>query len=310
MKHFTLFGRCMAVSALLLSAAGAFAAADATTTATPKAEKTPAPAAPAAEAPAPVPAPAQPAKAGKPRIAVFDFTTIDIQGQHFRDFTDRTVEVAPQNSLNATELGTIDDVMLGYVKMIDAEEERTRRAHDRRRLDNENDRNLARQYELADRILKSPQRTVVIGSAYMEAALGNYDSVEVIDRDEIRKAYFDMAARQAGGAPPLPDTMRKTGATHILYGTVADFHAESREFTGYGVNTKATIYSLDVVVKVVELASGKVVFAGSFTGSDREFDSGDLKIVDPGRFAKLMKSAVAQAAQAIDKKFDPKEENK
>lgn len=315
------FGRIMTVSAALLGLAVAVVAEEAApVNAAPAAEapaaKAPveaaAPAAetPAAAVPAETAAPRQEAeKPGKPRIAVFDFTTIDIQGQHFRDFTDRTVEVAPQNSLNSAELGTVDEVMLGYVKMIDAEEERARRAHDRKRLDAENDRNLARQNELADRILKSPQRTVVIGSAYMEAALGNYDSVEVIDRGEIRKAYRDMAARQAG-ALPLPQAVAKTGATHILYGTVADFHVDSREFSGYGVNTKAKIYSLDVVFKVVELASGRVVFARTFTGSEREFDSGDLKIVDSGRFAKLMKSAVAQAAQAIDEKFDSKQGEK
>lgn len=253
----------------------------------------------AAEAPAPV----------KPRIAVFDFTTIDIQGRHLGDFTDRTVDVAPQNSLNSAELGTVDEVMLGYVKMIDAREERTRRAHDRARLDAENDRNLARQMELADRILKSPRRSVVIGSAYMEAALGNYDSVEVVGRGEIEKAFRDMAARQAG-ALPLPEAVKKSGATHVLYGTVADFHVESREFSGYGVNTQATVYSLDVVVKIVELASGRVVFAGTFTGNDREFKTEALRIVDSGRFSKLMKSAVAQAAQAIDRKFDEKQGDK
>ena len=298
MKHITVLGRCMAVSAALLSAAGAFAA-DAVTTATPKAAAPKA--APAAVAPAP-----QPVKSGKPKIAVFDFTTIDIQGQHFRDFTDRTADVSAQNSLNAAELGTVDEVMLGYVKMIDAEEERARRAHDRKRLDKENDRNLARQEELADRILKSPQRAVVIGGAYMEAALSNYDSIEVIDRDEIRKAFRDMKARQAGAMPPLPEAVKLTGATHVLYGTVADFQVENREFSGYGVNTKALTYTLDVVVKVVELSSGRVVFAGTFTGSDRDFESGSLKVVNLGRFVKLMKSAVSQAAKAIDEKFDTK----
>jgi len=257
---------------------------------------------PAAQAAPAAPVPAAPAK---PRIAVFNFTTIDIQGQHFRDFTDRTVAVTPQNSLSEDDLGSIDEIMLGYVKLVDAGEERTRRAHGRGRLDRENDRNLARQWELADKLLKTPQRAVVIGAAWMEAALGNYDSVELVDRGEIFKAYRDMANRQAGEAPrKFPETLQIHGATHVLYGTVADFRVSSRNFKGYGVETKAVVYELDVVVKVAELATGRIAFAGVFTGQDRELKVEGLRVVDSGQFERLMKSAIAQAARAIDQKFD------
>ena len=246
-------------------------------------------------------------ESAKPRIAVFPFTTIDIQGQHFRDFTDRTVPVAPQNSLNDAELGAVDEVMLGYVKLVDAEEERTRRAHDRARLDAENDRNLARQNELADKLLKTPQRAVVIGAAYMEAALGNYDSVELVDRKDIYKAYRDMSERQAGALPrTLPEALQIEGATHVLYGTVADFRAAGNEYSGYGINTKTFVYELDVMIKIVDLKTNRIAFSGVFTGQSREFYlDGQKAVLDNGRFETLMKSAVAQAAAAIDKKFDP-----
>lgn len=244
----------------------------------------------------------------KPRIAVFSFTTIDIQGQHLRDFTDRTVPVTPQNSLNEAELGAIDEVMLGYIKQIDAEEERTRRAHDRKRLDDENDRNLARQYELADKLLKTPERAVVIGANYMEAALGKYDSVIPVDRGEIYQAFRDMAARQAGGTPrTLPETLQLHGATHVLYGTVADLRVSRRAFSGYGVNTEVQVYELDVLIKIADIKTNAIVFSGVFTGTDQEFKLEGLQIVDSGRFDRLMKSATEQAAQAIDKKFDPQE---
>ena len=252
---------------------------------------------------------AAPAAVGKkstlPRIAVFSFTTIDIQGQHFRDFTDRYVQTDPQNSLNETELGTIDEIMLGYVKVLDANEERTRRAHARKRLDAENDRNLARQNELADKLLKSPGRAVVIGSAYMEAALGQYDSIELADRGEIYKAFRDMSARQAGGVPrPLPETLQLCGATHVLYGTVADLRVSGKSYSGYGIKTATIIYELDVIIKIVDLRDNRIVFSGVFTGEDREMKLEGRKIIDSGRFKKLMKIATAKAAEAIDQKFD------
>ena len=50
----------------------------------------------------------------------------------------------------------------------------------------------------------------------------------------------------------------------------------------------------------------RIVFSGVFTGQSREFYlDGQKAVIDNGRFETLMKSAVAQAAQAIDKKFDP-----
>ena len=252
--------------------------------------------------------PAAPVAAGKPRIAVFPFTTIDIQGQHFRDFTDRTARVTPQNSLNEAELGTVDEVMLGYVKLVDAEEERTRRAHDRARLDAENDRNLARQNELADKLLKSPQRAVIIGSAFMEAALGNYDSVELVDRGEIYKAFRGMSVRQTGGlSQALPKTLRLHGATHVLYGTVADLRVSGQTYSGYGIKTGTLVYQLDVMIKIVELKSSRIVFSGVFTGEDRELRLEGTQIIDNERFERLMKSAVFRAAQAIDQKFDHQE---
>ena len=252
--------------------------------------------------------PAAPVAAGKPRIAVFPFTTIDIQGQHFRDFTDRTARVNPQNSLNEAELGSVDEVMLGYVKLVDAEEERVRRAHGRNRLDAENDRNLARQNELADKLLKSPQRAVIVGSAFMEAALGNYDSVELVDRGDIYKAFRDMSARQAGGLPrALPEKLQLHGATHVLYGTVADLRVSGQTYSGYGVKTGTLFYQLDVMVKVVELKSSRIVFSGVFTGEDRELRLEGTQIIDNERFERLMKSAVFKAAQAIDQKFDHQE---
>ena len=244
----------------------------------------------------------------RPRIAVFKFTTIDIQGQHLRDFTDRTVPVTPQNSLSAAELGAVDEVMMGYVKLVDAEEERARRAHDRERLDAENDRNLARQQELADKLLKTHLRSVVIGAAFMEAALGNYDSVELVDNNEIYKAFRDMSARQAGEAPrSLPETLQIHGATHVLYGTVADLRVSGQTYSGYGVNTATLFYELDVMIKIVELKSNRVVFSGLFTGEDRELRLDGVQTVDSERFERLMKIAVAKAARAIDLKFDHQE---
>ena len=78
-------------------------------------------------------------------------------------------------------------------------------------------------------------------------------------------------------------------------------------YSGYGVKTATLFYQLDVMIKIADLATGRIVFSGVFTGEDRELRLEGTQIVDNDRFERLMKSAVFKAAQAIDQKFDNKE---
>ena len=88
------------------------------------------------------------------RVAVFDFTTIDIQGQKFYEFRDRGPDEKNHDSLSDADRAVIDDRMLGMVKMIDADLAAYKIVHDINRNDQENDRDRARRDELADRILR------------------------------------------------------------------------------------------------------------------------------------------------------------
>ncbi|MDD3886040.1 MAG: PEGA domain-containing protein [Victivallaceae bacterium] len=246
------------------------------------------------------------AEPSKPKIAISDFTTIDIQGQKFYRFTDRTDHQSPQDSLSEADRQTIDDRMLGLVKMIDATSEADRRRHDQARLDLENERNLARQTELADRILKSGERSVVIGAQYLAAALGKYNSVEVVDQSEIDRAFAQMAKLQAGQKLETEDFGKATGATHLLYGTVADLRTAEKRFTGYGVKTSNVVFSLDVIFKLVELSSQKVIWSQVCTGVDTVLNTENLETIDSDRFKVLLNDASVQAAAAIDKLFTPR----
>ena len=98
-----------------------------------------------------------------------------------------------------------------------------------------------------------------------------------------------------------------TGATHALYGVVSDFQVEETAFKGYGIETKNKIYTLDVIVKVVELGTNRVVFSGLFTGKIKRLDHGATTRRDTGLYEKLMKDAVGQAAAAMNERFAKKE---
>ncbi|MCQ2379360.1 MAG: hypothetical protein MJ025_00325 [Victivallaceae bacterium] len=257
------------------------------------------------ESPEP-PAPPEPPESAMPRVAVFPFSCIDIQGLNLSRFTDR---IEPnrrsQETLAETERDrmTIDEKMLGTVRSIDVRDEADYRRNLRTRLNRENDRNLARQLEIYDKIVQSSSRTMVIGAEYMEAELGRYDTVEVVDSSSVRKAFSEMRNIQAGGRVQWSD-FNAVGATHILYGIVADMRTESKQFSGYGATTITNIYSLDVLFKLVNIRTGQVDFSGVYTGHDRVFQTEYLSQMDSDRFGKLMKDAVAQAAAAIDSKFE------
>lgn len=255
--------------------------------------------------PQPEPATIQTAK---PRIAVYDFTTIDIQGQHLNYFTDQKIKIRPFESLTDADRETVDEVMLGYIKMIEAKEMSETHRDERLRADMENDRNLALQKNLADKLLKTKIRPVVIGAQYMEAALGECENVEVTNRDTIEKAFADMAKLQSGEFPGA-ELAKISGATHVLYATVADMRVQKRAFSGYKVNTQAVIYSLDLLVKVVDINTSQVVFSRLVTGSIRELNTEFLKQIDTDRFGSLMKQAVSAAAKEIDRHFDKDQKN-
>lgn len=270
------------------------------------------PAAPAApEAPATPESTEAPAKveSGKPRIAVYDFTTIDIQGQHLQYFTDQQIKVRPYDSLTDADRETVDEVMLGFVKMIDAKELSATHRDARLRGDRENDRNYVLQRQLADKLLKTHIRPVVIGAQYMEAALGECKNVEAVDRGTIEKAFADMGKLQSGEFPGTA-LAGIAGASHILYATVADLRVQERIFKGYGVETKAVIYSLDLLVKIVDAKTRQVVFSRMFTAQNREMHTPHLKQIDTDRFGSLMKQAVFQAAQEIDRRFENNSQEK
>lgn len=117
------------------------------------------------------------------KIAVFDFSTIDTVGQKFYRYTENRMPAMVYNQLTPADYGTIDDRMLGWVRGLEVQATLQERREDRDRQSHLNDRELARRDELAAKILNSPQRSTVIGSEYMIAALGDYpEAFSPVDR--------------------------------------------------------------------------------------------------------------------------------
>ena len=235
------------------------------------------------------------------KVCVLDFTSLDIQGQkRFLDQHNRPIEIPPQSTLNDADRASINSVMQGFVRMIDAwDNTRTNTANrDAQTADNVFDR--AKALELYNTVVKGPSRPMVIGADYLAAYLGRHNDVfGCIDASQMA-----VAMRKLQQAPDFPrDFMlrlaRETGATHLIYGTVSDLRTKSNSFKGYGIETKTTNYQLDVIIKMVDLAAQHTVYSNVYTGNYREQRPISGTQFDNDIFQNLMTSALEQAAEDL-----------
>ena len=245
------------------------------------------------------------------KVAVFDFSTIDPVGQKFYRYTEEKIPPMTYNQLNASDYGTIDDRMLGLVRLFENRATLLERQEERDRMNRINDRTLAMRDALAEKILNSPQRTTVIGAEYMLAALGEYPrTFTPVDRRTLDDSLLaiELGTQAAAMAAAEQKFSRLSGATHVLYAVVSDCQLEENTFKGYGIETKNKTWTLDLLVKLVDLRDNSVAFSGLFTGKVRRLDHAAVTHTDTGLYEKLMKDAVRQAAAAMNRRFEPKEE--
>ena len=285
--------------------AGAGATAEATATATVNVQvQVPLPKPPPPPEPEPV--------FEKLRVCVLDFTTIDINGQiRFLSGTNQKIDVPPQCTLNDADRKSINDVMQGFVRLVDAvDNARTDEAN----RDAQVDDNVFRRKKALDiwnTTVQGQSRPMVIGAEYLEAYLGRHSDVfACLDR-----GLMAAAMGRLRNDPDFPTDYqlklaRASGATHLIYGTVGDLSSRENSFSGYGISTKTTNYSLDVIVKVVDLVAQQTVHANTYTGTYREQRPISGAQFDNNIFQSLMKSALEQAAEDLYDMCKPGRRNK
>lgn len=233
------------------------------------------------------------------RVCVLDFTSPDIQGQkRFLDQHNQPIVIPPQNTLNARDHKTIDSVMQGFVRMIDAWDASYTNTANREAQIADNVFNRTKALELYKSVVQGTPRPMIIGADYLSAYLGRRNDVFSCVDASLMAAAMDKLQKE----PDFPrDFMLKlakmTGATHLIYGTVSDLRKTSSSFKGYGIETNTTNYQLDVIIKMVDLAAQHTVYSNVYTGSYREDKQFSISKIDHNIFQNLMTSALKQAAQ-------------
>jgi len=235
------------------------------------------------------------------KVCVLDFTTSDQKGfERFLTKPRKEIVVKEQNSLKEEDRKSVNSVMQGFVKMIDAwTNKKTHDANVEAQVDdNEFDQEAA--IAMYDKTVNGAARPVVLGAEYLTAYLGRYNDVFSCADTELVALAMEKVKRD----PDFPkDFMlkvaRETGVTHLIYGSVSDIRTKENSFKGYGIETKTTICQLDVLIKVVELATQATVFSNVYTGTYREQRPISVEQFDNNIFQNLMTSALEQAAEEL-----------
>ena len=169
------------------------------------------------------------AKTPEMKIAVLDFTCIDLVGQKLRLMKDKPLDTAYKGILSNADRQSIDDRMQGLVRMIDARIAGSAAMTAIGQDFQENARDRAAREALAEKILNSKQRPIIIGAEYMTGYLGEYpETFTLVNREGIESALKSLDFGRAPTAEDADQRIRefseKSGATHVLIGTVADLY--------------------------------------------------------------------------------------
>ena len=235
------------------------------------------------------------------KVCVLDFTSIDTSGQiRFLSGKNDPIVIPPQNTLNDADHRTINSIMQGYVRMIDAWDNSWTNSANREAQVDDNIFTRTKALDLYNTIVKGTPRPMVIGAEYLSAYLGRHNDVfGCMDVSQVAAAMEKLQKQDDFPRDFMLRIAKETGATHLIYGTVSDIHSRTNSFSGYGINTNTTTYQLDVTIKMIDLAAQHSVYSNVYTGSYREQRPVSTEQFDNDIYLSLMKSALEQAAEDL-----------
>ena len=246
------------------------------------------------------------------KVCVLDFSSIDIQGQrHFLNEKNQPINIPPQCTLNNEDRKSINSVMQGFVRMIDAWDNSQTNNTNRSAQVDDNAFNRAKALALYDSIANGVSRPMIIGAEYLAAYLGKRNDVfSCVDTPHTVAVMEKL--RQAPDFPKdfMLRLAKETGVTHLIYGTVSDIRTRTNAFRGYGIETKTTNFQLDVIIKLVDLAAQRTVYSNVYTGNYREQRPISGAQFDNNIFQNLMTSALEQAAEDLYDQCRPGRKNR
>lgn len=252
----------------------------------------------------------QPITQPKMRLAIMDFTSIDIESNRYLRHTDKkstdddSPDIKPeeramlsQEELRQYAKATIQERI--YMRKKAAERLQEKNSLEQRRKDNQRSQVLST--ELG--------RAIIMGADMLSVELGKYyDTFELIDRKTVDESIQEIDFHHSGlvSADSSKRFGQMTGATHLVYGVVDDPKAQENSFSGYGVETNKKSLSLDLVIRVVDIAKNTIVFSTRTTSSSSALRTEHSSHKNTGVHRDLLLQAITQAAEQMHARFAQK----
>lgn len=251
--------------------------------------------------------PEQERPAAKMRLAIMDFETVDTEANRYLKHNDKFSVDSGKALLSAEDKALLSEEERREAVKIETNEKLQARQAERNRVAAENQEEKARKAAQRRATLSSKTgRSVIVGADMLAAELSKYtDLFEIIDRRRLEESLTELELQKSGltGGESSKQIGQMTGATHQVYGTVEDFRMEERKFSGYGVRSNNIVYGLDLIIKVVEVGSSKVVFSDRVSHEFSEIKTQMSKASDTGMEKKLLQGAIKKASDSIYKQF-------
>ena len=141
--------------------------------------------------------------------------------------------------------------------------------------------------------------------------LVNSHRFDVYERDKLNTIMKEQSFQASGFTDPQTAVAlgKVAGVHYMLTGKLIDFGQEVKNFAGYGIRTRTTVYRLKASVRIIDVQTGKIVFSRTDGAEDQVSDSSGLSSSDTTMATKLAQEVSDKLIKAIsdDDQFKPKD---
>ncbi|MBL0162695.1 MAG: PEGA domain-containing protein [Xanthomonadales bacterium] len=133
--------------------------------------------------------------------------------------------------------------------------------------------------------------------------LVNTSLFEVVEREKLSAAMREVGFGQSGMVDPGSASQfgKMLGARYVLTGRVISLGSEEKSFSGYGVNTRNTILSLNVSIRIFDTETGSVKLSTRTLATRTVNESGGLSVRSNTAYSGLAEEAAIQLVNEIVK---------
>lgn len=133
----------------------------------------------------------------------------------------------------------------------------------------------------------------------------------VVERSKLKSIMVEQGFSGSGMVDPATAVKmgKLSGAKYLMTGKIISADAQTKEFRGYGVTTRTTIFHLKVNTRIFDTKTGRIVFSVSEDAEETSNESGGLRSSDSGLYVRLAEEVAEKITSKIkqSKEFKPEE---